>query len=167
MISLEQVQLLEMKVARAIEYIQRLSSENSALSTEKANLHGKLEASQKRLDELEMLVLRFKEDQGRIEDGIIAALDRLNQFEEAFESGLKSKASSPVSVKKPPVKKAVEKPVSLDAPVSVDESPLEEDKEREFFEIYESENPNEELEDELSSKSASKDSSFDGELDIF
>ena len=47
-----------------------------------------------------MLVMRFKEDQGRIEDGIIAALDRLSQFEEAFENSLKEK----VTVRKPVIK---------------------------------------------------------------
>jgi len=34
MISLEQVQLLETKVAKAIECVQKLSAENAALSSE-------------------------------------------------------------------------------------------------------------------------------------
>jgi len=93
MISLEQVQLLETKVARAIEYVQRVNADNTALISERRGLQAKLEANQKRIDELEILVMRFKEDQGRIEDGIIAALDRLSQFEEAFENSLKEKAS--------------------------------------------------------------------------
>ena len=88
MISLEQVQELETKVAKTIEYVQRVNAENTALLSERAGLQQKLEANQKRLDELELLVMRFKEDQGRIEDGIVAALDRLNQFEEAFEKSL-------------------------------------------------------------------------------
>jgi len=122
MLSLEQVQLLETKVSKAIEYIQRLTAENSALSGERAGLLAKLDVNQKRLDELEMLVMRFKEDQGRIEDGIIAALDRLSQFEEAFENSLKDKTTA----KKPAVKR--EKPAEV--------SPT--DKE-EFFEIQENE----------------------------
>jgi len=93
MISLEQVQELETKVAKAIEYVQRVNAENAALSSERAGLQQKLEANQKRLDELELLVMRFKEDQGRIEDGIVAALDRLNQFEEAFEESLNEKTT--------------------------------------------------------------------------
>jgi len=101
MLSLEQVQLLENKVARAIDFVKRVSAENAALSSEKAGLLTKLDASQKRLDELELLVMRFKEDQGRIEDGIIAALDRLSQFEEAFESSLQDKDGA----KKPAPKK--------------------------------------------------------------
>jgi len=91
MISLEQVQELETKVAKAIEYVQRVNAENTALLSERAGLQQKLEANQKRLDELELLVMRFKEDQGRIEDGIVAALDRLSQFEEAFEKSLNEK----------------------------------------------------------------------------
>ncbi|WP_461256811.1 cell division protein ZapB [Treponema sp. R80B11-R83G3] len=94
MISLEQVQLLETKVAKAIEYVQRVNSENAALLSERAGLQQKLDANQKRLDELELLVMRFKEDQGRIEDGIVAALDRLSQFEEAFEKSLKEKTTT-------------------------------------------------------------------------
>jgi hypothetical protein len=81
MVSLEQVKLLETKVARAIEYVERVTGEN-------ALLRGKLESYQKRIDELEVLVQRFKEDQGRIEDGILSALDRLNQFEDAIEKSL-------------------------------------------------------------------------------
>jgi FtsZ-binding cell division protein ZapB len=101
MVSLEQVQLLESRVAKAIDCVQKLTAENASLSSEKAGLQVKLDANQKRLDELEMLVMRFKEDQGRIEDGIIAALDRLSQFEEAFENSLKEKPP----VKKPAAKK--------------------------------------------------------------
>jgi len=106
MLSLEQVQLLESRVAKAIEYVQRVNDENAALSSERASLLSKLESNQKRLDELEMLVMRFKEDQGRIEDGILAALERLSQFEEAFESSLtdKVKTSAP---KAAPKKEAV------------------------------------------------------------
>jgi len=123
MISLEQVQLLEARVAKAIEYVERLSSKNAALSSERAQLQKKLEANQNRLDELEALIMRFKEDQGRIEDGIIAALDRLSQFEEAFESSLKVEKTA---VKKQPVKK--EK--------SLEGAPLASE---EFFEIAEKE----------------------------
>ena len=103
MISLEQVQLLETRVAKAIEYVQRVSEENASLISEKAGLLSKLEANQKRLDELELLVMRFKKEQGQIEDGIVAALDRLNQFEEEFEEGLKEKS---LPKKSAPVKKA-------------------------------------------------------------
>jgi hypothetical protein len=81
MVSLEQVKLLETKVSRAIDYVERVTGEN-------ALLQGKLESYQKRIDELEVLVQRFKEDQGRIEDGILSALDRLNQFEDAIEKSL-------------------------------------------------------------------------------
>jgi len=93
MISLEHVQRLETRVAKAIEYVQRVTAENTALNEEKTGLQAKLEANQKRLDELELLVMRFKEDQSRIEDGIMAALNRLSQFEEAFENSLKETGS--------------------------------------------------------------------------
>lgn len=78
MVTLEQVKLLETKVAKAIDYVKKLSEEN-------ALLRGKLDDYRNRIDELEVLIRSFKEDQGRIEAGIISALDRLNQFEDAME----------------------------------------------------------------------------------
>jgi hypothetical protein len=87
MVSLEQVKLLETKVARAIEFVEQVSGENAALQE-------KLESYQKRIDELEVLVQRFREEQGRIEDGILSALDKLNQFEDAIEKSLSSRGVS-------------------------------------------------------------------------
>jgi FtsZ-binding cell division protein ZapB len=141
MISLEQVRLLETKIARAVEYVQKVTAENAALSSERAGLQSKLEANQKRIDELEVLVMRFKEDQGHIEDGIMAALNRLSQFEEAFENSLKEKATG-----KKPAPKTREK--SSQPPVS-----------ETFFEISEEETEK--------NAEAHSDSSSAGELDIF
>ena len=141
MISLEQVQLLESKVAKAIDYVKKVTAENAALSSERAGLQAKLGANQKRIDELEVLVMRFKEDQGRIEDGIIAALDRLSQFEEAFENSLKEKVTG-----KKPAQKTREKPSQ--PPVS-----------ETFFEIAEEETEK--------TAGTGDDTSSAGELDIF
>ena len=91
MISLEQVKLLESKVTRTIDFFKKVSEENFRLKD-------KLDSYQKRIDELEVLIGRFKEDQSRIEEGILSALDRLNQFEDALESTLQggeSKANPP------------------------------------------------------------------------
>jgi chromosome segregation ATPase len=105
MVSLEQVKLLETKVAGAIEYVERVTGEN-------ALLQGKLESYQKRIDELEVLIQRFKEDQGRIEDGILSALDRLNQFEDAIEKSLAARG-------KPGAEEADKKPASEPETVSL------------------------------------------------
>ena len=85
MISLEKVKLLESKVSRMIEYARKVSEENTKLKE-------KLESYEKRTRELEVLFQRFKEDQTRIEDGILSALDLLNQFEDAVESKLSSES---------------------------------------------------------------------------
>jgi FtsZ-binding cell division protein ZapB len=103
MINLEQVKLLETKVAKAIDYVERLTKENTALHRQEAELQARLESYQKRIDELEVLVMRFKEDQGQIENGILAALDRLSQFEKAIEKSLKDKPSGAKAVAKEPV----------------------------------------------------------------
>jgi FtsZ-binding cell division protein ZapB len=93
MVTIEQVELLESKVSRAIEYVKRLTGENERLKgaanrymSENSMLHGKLDGYQKRIAELEELLLGFKKDQERIEQGIISALDRLNHFEDAVDT---------------------------------------------------------------------------------
>ena len=110
MISLEQVKLLESKVSRMIEHAKKETEEN-------ARLKEKLESYEKRIDELEVLVRRFREDQSRIEDGILSALDRLNQFEDALESALSSEGApegKSSAVKDKPAQK--EKPAAKNAP---------------------------------------------------
>ena len=101
MISLEQVKLLESKVTRTIDYVRKVSEENTILK-------GKLDSYQKRIDELEVLVLKFKEEQSRIEEGILSALDRLNQFEDAVEGKLSQ--SKPAESKSTENKIAESKP---------------------------------------------------------
>ena len=88
MINLEQVKLLETKVARAIEFVERLTRENAALRHQETEMQTRLESYQKRIDELEVLVTEFKDDQGKIEESILSALDRLSQFEKAMEKTL-------------------------------------------------------------------------------
>ena len=78
MVSLEQVKLLETKVIKTIEYVRKIGEENKLLKE-------KLNSYQHRNDELETQISQFKEDQSRIEDGILSALDRLNQFEDALD----------------------------------------------------------------------------------
>jgi hypothetical protein len=90
MVTIEQVELLEIKVSKAIEYVRRLAAENERLRGETARfssennlLYTKLDSYQTRISELEVLLQGFKQDQERIEQGIISALDRLNHFEDA------------------------------------------------------------------------------------
>ena len=99
MISLEQVKLLESKVTRMIEYVGKVTDENTKLKE-------KLDSYEKRTGELEVLFQRFKDDQSRIEDGVLSALDLLNQFEDAVGGKLSginksSSESKPSGTKKP------------------------------------------------------------------
>jgi len=104
MINLEQVKLLETKVAKAIDYVERLAKENAVLHRQEMEWQTRLESYQKRIDELEVLVVSFKEDQGRIEEGILAALDRLSQFEKAIEKTLKDKPAGAKAARDPAAK---------------------------------------------------------------
>ncbi|MDR3161265.1 MAG: cell division protein ZapB [Spirochaetaceae bacterium] len=100
MVTLDQVKLLESKVAKALEFVGQVTGENTLLKE-------KLDTYQKRIDELEILIQNFREEQGRIEEGILNALDRLNQFEDAIQKSLSgapfpaAAAASP-EPKKPP-----------------------------------------------------------------
>jgi len=184
MVSLEQVKLLETRVVRAIEYVARVDTENAALRQKETELRAKLDTYQKRIDELEVLVMRFKEDQSRIEDGILSALDRLSQFEEAVEKSLtdkqaEGKAPGAKSAAKASVPKNPAKPEAKEAPAQDKPVPAAPSREASpgavrnespaaggmFFEI-----PEEDTEEDIADPLAGEDgeaSSPDGELDIF
>jgi chromosome segregation ATPase len=128
MVTFEQVKLLETKVAKAIDFVDRVSGEN-------ALLRGKLETYQKRIGELEVLIQRFKDDQGRIEEGILSALDRLNRFEADMEqtiapvSGEAAEESAPAETEAPspaPESPAVETPEAREEE-NEDEDPVSPD----------------------------------------
>jgi predicted nuclease with TOPRIM domain len=127
MINLEQVKLLESKVAKAIDYVERLTKENTALHRQEAEWQAKLESYQKRIDELEVLVTSFKEDQGRIEEGILSALDRLSQFEKAIEKSLRENKAAKKTADAEPGDGQTCFEISEDAPVPppADDTPKE------------------------------------------
>jgi len=174
MVSLEQVKLLETKVARAIEYVERVTSENIGFAQRESELLAKLEASQKRTEELEALVLRFKEDQSRIEDGILSALERLSQFEDAIEKSLEDKPDSKTaksSSAKPSVKTGdgllAKSNSTTDRTPAESKSgqPASPSSDEMFFEI-----PEEETEEDIAEDLDDEDEepkSKDSELDIF
>ncbi|MCL2093237.1 MAG: cell division protein ZapB [Treponema sp.] len=121
MVSLEQVKLLESKVSRTIEYVKKVTAENSQLKE-------RLDSYQKRIGELEVLIQRFKDEQSRIEEGILSALTRLNQFEDALDTTAQKESPS------------LEEAASAPSPLEEDdEAPLElledEDEEKEDGEL--------------------------------
>ena len=114
MVTLEQIRQLETKIGKAIDYVNRVNGEN-------VRLRGELDGSEKRIAELEAAVLRFREEESRIEEGILAALDKLDQFEDAVNKGF-STVQAVVAAAAPAVVDAA--PVAVDAaPVAVDAVP--------------------------------------------
>ncbi|MDR0731665.1 MAG: cell division protein ZapB [Treponema sp.] len=156
MITLEQVKQLEAKVARAIEYVERISGENS-------QLQGKLDSYQRRIDELEVLIQKFREDQGRIEEGILSALDRLNKFEDAIE---KSIASPPPEPGPPPHRESREPERKKETPAPASVPPAAAPVSGTAGEI-ETLEPEGAEDTEESPFEDSQDGSATGELDIF
>lgn len=76
MITIDQIQKLDEKVQAVVERMAALKSENTALK-------GKLDQYQKRIGELEVMIDRFKQDQTQIEEGIVRALEKLDQLEDS------------------------------------------------------------------------------------
>lgn len=77
MISLEQIQTLNLKVQNALDVIVLLREENTTL-------RGKLDGYEKRIQELEALVSSFSRDQDDIENGILNILQQLDKLEDDF-----------------------------------------------------------------------------------
>ena len=86
MVTLDQINQLETKVEKAIQLIQSLKTENDSLRLE---IHDK----DKRIAELENLILVFKNDQIKIEEGIINALNHLSAFEDQTKSDVTDSAA--------------------------------------------------------------------------
>ena len=86
MLNLDQIKQLEARVSKAIELMQTLKDENDLLKLE---LHDR----QKRIEELENIVLVFKNDQAKIEEGIINALNHLSAFEDTVYQAANSTAA--------------------------------------------------------------------------
>ena len=80
MATLEQIKLLESRLTRAINFVARLTEENSRLK--------------KRNDELEEANAALREEKTRVEEGIVSALRKLNQFEDAIEKSFSSTANN-------------------------------------------------------------------------
>lgn len=95
MLNLDQVRLLENRVEKAVGKIQSLGQENTRLRNELSTL-------QTRVVELESLVNTFKDDQGRIEEGILNALDRLSAFEDSvFNTEISTQPDTNIEVENP------------------------------------------------------------------
>jgi len=112
--------------------------------------------------------MRFKDDQGKIEESILSALDRLNQFEKDIEKSLKEKpdTKNDVDTGSPADTEAVEEETeeqSVDVPEPEEDSELYDDTEKLINENWE------DIPDPLTD-TPSEDSSAGakgGELDIF
>lgn len=74
MITLDHVLLLEQKVESAVKKISQLQAENDALRSRCAELTNALSSKSEQLS-------AFEQDQGKIESGILKALDRLSAIE--------------------------------------------------------------------------------------
>ena len=73
MSTLEQINLLETKLVKVLDFAKQVVAENVNLKTE-------VELYRKQLAEL-------GEEQSHIKEGVVSILDRLNQFEDILSNG--------------------------------------------------------------------------------
>jgi len=81
MVNLEQIKLLESKISRAISFVSQITEENARLK--------------KRNEELEETVTALREETTKVEEGIVSALGKLNQFEDTIERSLSAVKAPP------------------------------------------------------------------------
>lgn len=87
MVTLEQIRQLDARVRRAIEVIGKLRDENYTLKN-------RLAEYQDRIEELEVLIANFKEDQSEIEQGIVHVISELEHLEDGPAA---AKAATPAA----------------------------------------------------------------------
>lgn len=87
MISLDQVLLLQEKVEHAVVKINDLTEKNERLASENDALRSKCAELSKALSEKTELVSAYESQQGKIEEGILKALKRLDGVENAILEG--------------------------------------------------------------------------------
>ncbi|MBQ9538041.1 MAG: hypothetical protein IJU95_02120 [Treponema sp.] len=87
MISLDQVLLLQKRVETAVGKINFLSGQVEQLKNDNDALRAKCAELTKALDEKTELVSSLEVNQGKIEEGILTALNRLDAVENAILSG--------------------------------------------------------------------------------
>jgi chromosome segregation ATPase len=115
MISLEQVNALESRVEKAVALIASLRSENESLRSG-------LATAVSRVTELEARIVDFQKDQGRIEEGIVEALRKLDFFEDTVHGAVNPAPAA----SKTPVQAAKKASVEELAAVSdADDSPAD------------------------------------------
>ncbi len=117
MITLEQIRQLDARVRRAIELVSKLREENYTLKN-------RLAEYQDRIEELEVLISNFKEDQSEIEKGIVSVISELDHLEEGPKAATAAARSAPAEGQPPPARPREQRPhASGAAPVAQHQRP--------------------------------------------
>ena len=135
MLSVEQVRALEERVGKAVSYIESLKTENAELRKELERTAAELGEAKARSAELEAAAQSFKNDQARIEAGIVHALEKLDMFEDLVlqvgetkrEAVVRPEPAPQASVEHAPVQHAPTlqpaRPAAAPAPLPEEERP--------------------------------------------
>lgn len=178
MISLDQVLLLQKKVETAVEKIAFLKGQIEQLKSENDALHTQCAELTKALDEKTELVSSLESNQGKIEEGILSALNRLDTVENSILNN--SDNSEPSSEDTPSEQVSFDQQAELE-PVAEETSGSEEQNNNEQSELGSTENaeqpqqepfryeivPDEPSEEESESDNNNTAESLNGQFDIF
>ena len=102
MVTLEQIKLLESKISRAVSFVEQLTEDKIRL--EKTN------------KELEETISRLRDERNKVEEGIVSALGKLNQFEDAIERSISNVRNKPETPAAAPAAPLRPKPAAPAAP---------------------------------------------------
>ena len=108
MVTLEQIRQLDARVHRAVELIEKLREENNTLKNRLSEYQG-------RIEELEVLISNFKEDQSEIEHGITSALSQLAAIDDSAKqpaTAREHRAAEPHAQKSTPPAHQTAEPVA-------------------------------------------------------
>ncbi|MDR0721651.1 MAG: hypothetical protein LBF75_02490 [Treponema sp.] len=79
--TLDHVKLLETRVISALDFVKRITEENSQLKE-------LAQTQKKQIEELKQVIQEYKDEDAQIEERILSAINQLNQFEDAMEDRL-------------------------------------------------------------------------------
>ena len=101
MLGVEQIRTLEDRIEKALAFIRALRDENAALQTKaeasdtaRGRAEERAAVAESRVRELEDAIAAFKNDQAKIEEGILHALEKLDAFEDLVLRGSSNEPSA-------------------------------------------------------------------------
>ncbi len=112
MLSLEQIKRLENRVYKAVELLKAMKEDNIILKSE-------LKSANERVEELEQIISDYRNNQLEIEQGIVKAIQQLDDLDSIDEDSSES-SEEPVNIISPETNNQVQE---TEEPIGLSENP--------------------------------------------